>query len=64
LERLEKHPELEERFELIMDIVENAIARRSASSAFSTSAEAVRQLGNENRARLGAASTGEERKRV
>ena len=48
LERLEKHPELEERFEMILDIVENASGDvEKADEAERRAIEAVRQLGNE-----------------
>jgi hypothetical protein len=48
LERLEKHPELKERFEMILDIVENASADvEKADEAERRAIEAVRQLGNE-----------------
>jgi hypothetical protein len=48
LERLEKHPELMERFEMILDIVENAAGDvEKADEAERRAIEAVRQLGNE-----------------
>jgi len=48
LERLEKHPELKERFEMILDIVENASGDvEKADEAERRAIEAVRQLGNE-----------------
>jgi hypothetical protein len=48
LERLEKHPELKERFEMIVDIVENAAGDvEKADEAERRAIEAVRQLGNE-----------------
>jgi len=48
LERLEKHPELKERFEMIMDIVENVSGEvEKADEAERRAIEAVRQLGNE-----------------
>jgi len=48
LERLEKHPELKERFEMILDIVENAAGDvEKADEAERRAIEAVRQLGNE-----------------
>ncbi|PYX84929.1 MAG: hypothetical protein DMG70_05215 [Acidobacteria bacterium] len=47
-ERLEKHPELKERFERIMDIVENVSGEvEKADEAERRAIEAVRQLGNE-----------------
>ena len=47
-ERLEKHPELKERFERIMDIVENVSGEvEKANEAERRAIEAVRQLGNE-----------------
>ena len=47
-ERLEKHPELKERFEMILDIVENAAGDvEKADEAERRAIEAVRQLGNE-----------------
>ncbi len=47
-ERLEKHPELKERFEMIMDIVENVSGEvEKADEAERRAIEAVRQLGNE-----------------
>ena len=48
LERLEKHPQLKERFERIMDIVENVSGEvEKANEAERRAIEAVRQLGNE-----------------
>lgn len=48
LERLEKHPELKERFEMIMDLVENVSGEvEKADEAERRAIEAVRQLGNE-----------------
>ena len=48
LERIEKHPELKERFEMILDIVENASGEvEKADEAERRASEAVRQLGNE-----------------
>lgn len=48
LERLEKHRELKERFEMIVDIVENAAGDvEKADEAERRAIEAVRQLGNE-----------------
>jgi hypothetical protein len=48
LERLEKHPELKERFEMIVDIVENVSGEvEKADEAERRAIEAVRQLGNE-----------------
>jgi hypothetical protein len=48
LERLETHPELKERFEMILDIVENASGDvEKADEAERRAIEAVRQLGNE-----------------
>ena len=48
MERLEKHPELEERFEMILDIVENTAGEvEKADEAERRAIEAVRQLGNE-----------------
>jgi hypothetical protein len=48
LERLEKHPELKERFEMILDIVENVSGNvEKADEAERRAIEAVRQLGNE-----------------
>ena len=48
LERLGKHQELEERFEMILDIVENAAGDvEKADEAERRAIEAVRQLGNE-----------------
>ena len=48
LERLEKHPELKERFEMILDIVENTSGDvEKADEAERRAIEAVRQLGNE-----------------
>jgi len=48
LERLEKHPELVERFEMILDIVENVAGDvEKADEAERRAIEAVRQLGNE-----------------
>ena len=48
LERLENHPELKERFEMIVDIVENASGDvEKADEAEGRAIEAVRQLGNE-----------------
>ena len=48
LERLEKHPELKERFEMIVDIVDNAAGDvEKADEAERRAIEAVRQLGNE-----------------
>lgn len=48
LERLEKHPELKERFEMIVDIVENAAGDvEKADEAERRAIKAVRQLGNE-----------------
>ena len=48
LERLEKHPELKERFERILDIVENVSGEvEKADEAERRAIEAVRQLGNE-----------------
>jgi len=48
LEQLEKHPELKERFEMILDIVENASGDvEKADEAERRAIEAVRQLGNE-----------------
>ena len=48
LQRLENHPELEERFEMILDIVENASGDvEKADEAERLAIEAVRQLGNE-----------------
>lgn len=48
LERLEQHPELKERFEMILDIVENASGDvEKADEAERRAIEAVRQLGNE-----------------
>src|SRR5438309_9388577 len=45
-ERLEKHPELKERFEMIMDIVENVSGEvEKADEAERRAIEAVRQLG-------------------
>jgi hypothetical protein len=47
-ERLEKHPELEKRFEMILDIVENVGGDvEKADEAERRAIEAVRQLGNE-----------------
>lgn len=47
-DRLEKHPELEKRFEMILDIVENAAGDvEKADEAERRAIEAVRQLGNE-----------------
>ena len=46
--RLEKHPELKERFKMILDIVENAAGDvEKADEAERRAIEAVRQLGNE-----------------
>jgi hypothetical protein len=48
LERLEKHPELKERFKMILDIVENTSGDvEKADEAERRAIEAVRQLGNE-----------------
>lgn len=48
LERLERQPELKERFEMILDIVENAAGDvEKADEAERRAIEAVRQLGNE-----------------
>ena len=48
LERLEKHPELKERFAMILDIVENASGDvEKADEAERRAIEAVRQLGQE-----------------
>jgi hypothetical protein len=48
LERLEKHPELKERFKMILDIVENVSGEvEKADEAERRAIEAVRQLGNE-----------------
>jgi hypothetical protein len=48
LELLEKHPELKERFEMILDIVENVSGEvEKADEAERRAIEAVRQLGNE-----------------
>jgi hypothetical protein len=48
LERLERHPDLKERFEMILDIVENAGGDvEKAAEAERRAIEAVRQLGNE-----------------
>jgi hypothetical protein len=48
LERLEGHPELKERFEMILDIVENASGDvEKADEAERRAIEAVRQLGHE-----------------
>lgn len=47
-ERLEQHPELKERFEMILDIVENTSGDvEKADEAERRAIEAVRQLGNE-----------------
>lgn len=47
-ERLEQHPELQERFEMILDIVENTCGDvEKADEAERRAIEAVRQLGNE-----------------
>jgi hypothetical protein len=47
-ERLEEHPELEKRFEMILDIVENVGGDvEKADEAERRAIEAVRQLGNE-----------------
>lgn len=47
-ERLDKHPELKERFEMILDIVENVGGDvEKADEAERRAIEAVRQLGNE-----------------
>ena len=47
-ERLKQHPELEERFEMILDIVENAAGDvEKADEAERRAIEAVRQLGHE-----------------
>jgi hypothetical protein len=60
LERLEKRPELEERFEMIMDIVENVSAEvEKADEAERRAIEAVRQLGNENKGRSSAKRKGD-----
>jgi len=48
MERLKKHPELEERFEMILDIVENSGGDvEKADEAERRAIEAVRQMGNE-----------------
>ena len=48
LEWLDKHPELKERFEMILDIVENATGDvEKADEAERRAIEMVRQLGNE-----------------
>jgi hypothetical protein len=60
LERLEKRPELEERFEMIMDIVENVSGEvEKADEAERRAIEAVRQLGNENKGRSSAERKGD-----
>src|SRR2546425_1653150 len=47
-ERLKQHPELARRFEMILDIVENAAGDvEKADEAERRAIEAVRQLGNE-----------------
>ena len=47
-ERVEEHPELEKRFEMILDIVDNAAGDvEKADEAERRVIEAVRQLGNE-----------------
>ena len=47
-ERLTRHPELAERFEMILDIVDNAAGDvEKADEAERRAIEAVRQLGNE-----------------
>ena len=47
-ERLEEHPELRQRFEMILDIVENTGGDvEKANEAERRAIEAVRQLGNE-----------------
>ena len=47
-ERLEKHPELKERVEMILDIVENTAGDvEKANEAERRAIETVRQLGNE-----------------
>lgn len=47
-ERLEQHPELKERFEMILDIVENTSGDlEKADEAERRAIEAVRQLGDE-----------------
>jgi hypothetical protein len=47
-ERLKQHPELAERFEMILDIVDNAAGDvEKADEAERRAIEAVRQLGNE-----------------
>jgi hypothetical protein len=47
-EPLEKHPELKERFEMILDIVENVSGEvEKADEAERRAIQAVRQLGNE-----------------
>lgn len=48
IERLEKHPELEQRFEMILDIVENVAGDvEKADEAERRTIDAVRQLGHE-----------------
>ena len=48
MERLEEHPELRQRFEMILDIVENVAGDvEKADEAERRTIEAVRQLGNE-----------------
>ena len=48
MERLEEHPELRQRFEMILEIVENATGDvEKADEAERRTIEAVRQLGNE-----------------
>lgn len=47
-ERLEEHPELKKRFEMILDIVDNVAGDvEKADEAERRAIEAVRQLGNE-----------------
>jgi hypothetical protein len=48
IERLEEHPELRERFEMILDIVDNVDGDvEKADEAERRAIEALRQLGNE-----------------